>query len=111
MVLTRQQSEAVWIRLCDDVLGAQAGTPMRLSFEHNGGVIESLIDFETATPQVIDNLVYMNTAVPPAQRQLNPGMKNRLILFQQFLQQLRVDNNGVDLDVADWEAVVVVEFL
>ena len=110
MVLTRQQSEAVWVRLCDNVLGAQAGTPMRLSFEHNGGVIESLIDFETATPQVFDNLVFMNAAVPPVQRQLNPGMKNRLILFQQFLQQLRIDNNGVDLDVADWEAITEDQF-
>ena len=101
MVLTRQQSEAVWIRLCDDVLGAQDGTPLRLAFEYNGGVIQSLIDFETATPQVIDNLMFSYAATPTVQRQLNPGLRNRLVLFQQFLQGLRFDNNGVDLEVAD----------
>ena len=104
-MLTRLQSQAVWIRLCDDVLGAGADAPMRLAFEYNGGVITSLRDFQTSYPQVINGLVYAPAAAPTVQRQLSPGMKNRLVLFQQFIEQLRFNNNNVDLEQADWNAV------
>ena len=64
MVLTRQQGEAVWNRLCDDVLNAGADTPMRLAFPYNDGVITSIRNFLTAGPAVINALVYATAADP-----------------------------------------------
>ena len=110
MVLTRQQSEAVWVRLCDDVLNAGADTPMRLAFQYNGGVITSIRTFLTAGPAVINALVYATAADPTVVRQLNPGMKNDVVLFQQFLEQLRIDNNGVELTLAQWNAITEEQF-
>ena len=109
MVLTRQQSEAVFVRLCDDVLNAGADTPMRLSFQYNGGVITSIRQFLTSGPPVINALVY-TTAADPTVRQLNPGMKNEVVLFQQFLEQLRIDNNGVELTIVQWNAITEEQF-
>ena len=109
MVLTRQQGEAVWNRLCDDVLNAGADTLMRLAFQYNGGVITSIRNFLTAGPAVINALIYA-TAADPTVRQLNPGMKNDIVLFQQFLEQLRIDNNGNELSLAHWDAITEEQF-
>ena len=99
--MTRVESAAVWTRLCDEVLYATAGTPMRLSFEHNGGVFSNLMDFEGATPSVIDALEYTTGGVT---QQLNSGMKNTLVHFQIFLESLRVAYDS-ELSRAQWDAV------
>ena len=109
MVLTRQQGEAVWNRLCDDVLNAGAETPMRRAFQYNGGVITSIRNFLTAGPAVINALMY-NTDADPTVRQLNPGMKNDIVLFQQFLEHFRIDNNDVELNLAQWDAITEEQF-
>ena len=109
MVLTRQQSETVWVRLCNEILDAGPDTPLRRAFE-NGDSITSLIAFETSGPQVIQNLVYVNPTEPDQLRQLSPGMKNKATLFQQFLEQLRIDNGNIDLDVAQWNTVTEADF-
>ena len=93
--ITRLESQAIWDRLCEEVLCAPADSSIKLAFEHNGGTIRDLREFETATPRVIDQLQYEDNGVI---RQLNPGMKNTIVYFQQFIESLRVNNNDIPLD-------------
>jgi hypothetical protein len=99
--LTRAQDQAVFVRICTDLLQADADSPIRLAFAHEG--IDGMLALLSVNPDDVDTFCYVpppdNPGDPPGRPiPLRRGLRYLIGWLLRFYRHLCTINNGQEID-------------